>query len=244
MKHNITYLLLLFLAFSCVKKPDPQAIIDQAIATHGGQLFESKKVAFDFRGRHYSTHRENAKTIYTRAYMDDSLGTVKDVLVNSADFKRYINDTLVNVTDEWKGKYANSINSVLYFAQLPYGLNDAAVIKTYLEEKYFGLIAYHKIKVTFQQEGGGEDFDDVFIYWINKESNTLDYLAYSYATDGGGTRFRQAVNRRTINGMIFQDYINFKAESKNEPIEAHDDYFLEGKLLELSRIENENVTVE
>lgn len=229
--------------FSCSEKPDPQVIIDRAIIAHGGQLFETKNVEFDFRNKHYSVQRSNGSYTYTREYQDDSLGFIKDVLVNSSKFSRYINDTIINITHEWKKRYTGSVNSVLYFIQLPYGLNDDAVVKKYLGEKYFGEIAYDKIKITFKQAGGGEDFEDVFIYWINKSSNTVDYLAYSYKTDGGGTRFRQAINRRNINGIVFQDYINFKADSKDAPIESHDDYFIKGTLKELSRIESENVKV-
>ena len=36
-------------------------------------------------------------------------------------------DTL---SEEWIGKYSRSVNSVAYFAFLPYGLNDPSVFKT------------------------------------------------------------------------------------------------------------------
>ena len=63
--------------------------------------------------------------------------------------------------------------------------------------------------------GGGEDFQDEYRYWIDPESGHIDYLAYNYHTDGGGTRFRKAKNRRKKEGFVFQDYINFKPEKKN-----------------------------
>jgi len=70
-----------------------------------------------------------------------------------------------------------------------------------------------------------------------------DYFAYSYLTDGGGVRFRKAINRRTIDNLLIQDYINYKAEDKNTPLNKMLSLFLEGKLNELSRIENKNVNV-
>lgn len=241
---NKLFLLILPVVFAtCAEKQNPQEIIDLAITKHGGHLIKSKKLEFDFRNKHYSVQYNGDDKVYSRSFQDDSLGSVYDVLNNSSEFKRSINDTIYQVDDEWQKRFGNSINSVLYFFQLPFGLNDPAVEKEYIGEKFINNLGYHKIKITFKQDGGGEDFQDVFIYWINKESNTVDYLAYSYATDEGGSRFRQAINRREIQGMIFQDYINYKAASKSDNVEYHDQLFIEGELKELSTILNENIIV-
>lgn len=239
---KIVILLGVVLFYSCSEPVDPQLIIDQAIKKHGVDQLDGALVEFDFRKKHYSMERQDGSSVYTRSY-EDSVGAIHDVLINSTDFTRTINDSTVALSDKWQSRYGNSVNSVFYFTKLPLGLNDPAVNKEYLGEVYLNKMPYHKIKVTFQQEGGGTDFQDVFIYWIHKREGTMDYLAYKYYTDGGGTRFRQAINRRTINGIIFQDYVNYKAETKNASIEDHDEFFDEGKLLELSRIVNENVQV-
>lgn len=240
---RITFLFLLLAAMvSCSEPIDPQKIIDKAIQTHGGLKLESSRIEFDFRNKHYTMQMSEGQSEYTRSFQD-SLGNVRDVLINSSALTRYVNDTVVNLTEEWEGKYGNSVNSVLYFTKLPLGLNDPAVVKEYIGEKYINREPYHKIRVTFQQEGGGTDHEDVFVYWFHQEKGTLDYLAYKYLTDGGGTRFRQAINRRIVEGITFQDYVNYKAESKEVPVENHDEYFETGKLIELSRIINENIVV-
>ena len=114
------YLASLFLIclIACTPNKNPQTIIDEAIKMHGGALLIEKSVSFEFREKAYSTRKENGQTIYTRSFFDDSLGQVKDVLVNSTSLKRYVNDTLVNLDAEWEKKYTSSINSVLYFFQL------------------------------------------------------------------------------------------------------------------------------
>ena len=236
-------LLIISTLFSCDKKINPQILIDEAIARHGGENFEGKRVEFDFRGRHYNVSRKDGTATYVREFMDDSLGVIQDILVNSTQFKRFINDKEVELTEEWKSRYSSSVNSVLYFFHLPFGLNDPAVNKKYLGDKIINGKVYHKVRVTFDQEGGGEDYQDIFVYWVSADEKTVDFLGYSYATEGGGTRFRQAINRRTIGGMIFQDYVNFKASKKDLPIEDHDNYFEKGLLEELSIIMNENIIV-
>ncbi|MEQ8812483.1 MAG: DUF6503 family protein, partial [Imperialibacter sp.] len=94
---------------------------------------------------------------------------------------------------------------------------------------------------TFQQEGGGKDFEDVFIYWFDKDSYQLDYLAYYYNTDETGIRFREAYNRQTVDGILFQDYINYAPIDSTITVHQTDDQLEKGLLKELSRIENEKL---
>ncbi len=98
-------------------------------------------------------------------------------------------------------KYTGSVNSVHYCSVLPYGLNDAAVQKKLLEETSINQKPYYKVQISFAEDGGGEDFDDVFIYWIDKKTFKVDYLAYSFHENDGGMRFREATNERFVNGI-------------------------------------------
>ncbi|MEM9324437.1 MAG: DUF6503 family protein [Bacteroidota bacterium] len=220
-----------------------QAIIEQAIAANGAHLFPTKKVAFDFRGRRYSAQRQDGDFVYTRSFQD-SLGWVEDRLVNSTAFSRTIDGQLVNLTTEWQGRYGNSVNSVLYFVEILYRLNDAAVNKTYEGLQSIKGENYHTIKVTFDQEDGGKDFQDEFLYWLKEDNFTLDYVAYNYETDGGGVRFREAYGREVIGGITFQNYVNYKPDSKATPLEELPSLFEAGKLKELSKIVNTGIVVE
>ena len=241
MKFKYTLILSLLAAFSCTEKPDAGEIVNQAIATAGGDLYLKSTIDLDFRGRHYKSIRDGGKYQYERIFKD-SLDVVRDVL-NNDGFERYTNDQLTEVIDTMAVKYTNSVNSVIYFALLPYGLNDVAVNKTYIGESSIKGKNYHKVKVTFQEEGGGEDFQDVFVYWINKDLHTVDYLAYSYQTDGGGSRFREAYNIRNVNGIRFADYINYKYEGDQFALQDYDKAFEENALKKLSMIESENIEV-
>lgn len=233
---------LLFLAMGCEqKKPDAQQIVDQAIAAHGGEKFDRGVISFRLREREYRVLRDGGAFVYSRTFQDSTNQRVHDVLRNSG-FTRSINDTEVEVTDERKQAYSNSINSVVYFALLPYALNDAAVRKQYLGEVTVKDKPYHKIKVTFVPEGGGESHEDVFIYWIHQQNHTMDYLAYSFKEDGGGTRFREAVNPRTVGGIRFQDYVNFTTKEQ-APLERYDELFEAGKMEKLSDIRLEEIKV-
>ncbi|MEO0474056.1 MAG: DUF6503 family protein, partial [Bacteroidota bacterium] len=77
-----------------------------------------------------------------------------------------------------------------------------------------------------------------------QKDHSLDFLAYSYETEGGGYRMREAINRRMINGVLVQDYINYKpVDEENVVLEELDQVYEKGGLEELSRIINEEVYV-
>lgn len=215
-------------------------IINEAIQAHGGDNYENHHYSFDFRGNTYSFIHQ--KELYTysvkRKIKDDE---IKDVLSNGV-FSREINDVTTELSKSDETKFSLSLNSVIYFALLPYKLNDTSVHK---KDKGITNIKgenYHTIQVTFDEIGGGEDHDDVFYYWINTVTKTVDYLAYKYHVNGGGIRFREAYNPQKVNNVLFQNYINYKVptqiELKETPI-----LFNQEKLIEVSRIELDNIKV-
>ncbi|AFL84645.1 hypothetical protein Belba_2077 [Belliella baltica DSM 15883] len=242
MKYALIYLLGAFLLFSCDPKSEAEKIIDQSIAAHGGTKFESSRISFDFRDRSYQIFKSPSAYEYIRSF-SDSTGQVKDVLNNSG-FTRFVNEEKVELEEKREKAFTNSVNSVAYFAYLPYGLNDPAVFKNLVGETEMDGNKYHVIKVTFSEEGGGEDFDDEFLYWINQETFLVDYLAYSYHTDGGGVRFRKAIKKHEIGGLILQDYENYKPADETVPVEEMEALYKAGELELLSEILLENVVVE
>ncbi len=245
----IMFVLLSF--FNCKEKDSQNAtpksagdIIEKSIEVAGGKLFDHSKITFDFRDIHYTAIRNNGKFELER-HFKDSLSAIRDVLSNSG-FDRFTNGEKVQLADSTVSKYSNSVNSVHYFAVLPYGLNGKAVHKEDLGSKEIKGKSYHKIKVTFSEDGGGEDFEDEFIYWIDKASYTVDYLAYTYKEMDGsqGFRFRDAYNTRMVNGLRFADYDNYKPENSKIDFEEMDELFSTNKLQLLSKIELKNIRVE
>lgn len=236
-------IVLLLIGCKQSKFDDPQTIVDKSIAVSGGETIENATIIFDFRNRSYTAKRNKGQFQLERQFKD-SLDVIKDVLSNDG-FQRYKNEKPIAVSDTMVPKYARSVNSVHYFSVLPYGLNDPAVNKTYLSDVSIKGKSYHKVKVTFDQHGGGDDFEDVFIYWINAMTFKTDYLAYSYLEDDGeyGLRFREAYNERFVNGIRFVDYNNFKPNDVSTTLEALDVVFENDGLQLLSKIELENVSV-
>ena len=236
----VCYLFLLHLLCACGDQK-AQRIVDAAIATHGGSAYESFLLEFDFRERRYTAARDGGIFSYSREFTD-STGNIRDILDNSG-FTRYGNGAVVSVTAGREAAFARSVNSVIYFALLPFGLNDDAVNKEWVGETTIEGEPYDVIRITFDQPRGGDDHNDIFLYWFHQHKNTMDYLAYSYETDGGGLRFRKAINPRKVGGIVLQDYINYKPQDENIPLEQLESMFVSGALEKLSEIKLENASV-
>jgi hypothetical protein len=242
----LIFVLLLFL--NC-KQDKHQAltaneIIDKSIMVSGGEKFDNSIIEFDFREKHFMATRNAGQFEFISTYKKEPRLKITDYLTNNG-FERLVNNKKIILPDSMALRYGSSLNSVHYFSVLPYGLNDEAVNKELLGETSINGANYFKIKVTFNQDGGGEDFEDVFVYWINKETFKVDYLAYSYEEDGTlGFRFREAYNERYVNDLRFVDYDNYKPKKIAVTVYELDNLFENGELELLSKIELKNIIVD
>jgi hypothetical protein len=214
-----------------------EEILDKAIAYSGKSKLNNHQLEFVFRDYNYKATPTCEGMRLERSSRDEP---IKDVLFNG-ELNRYYNDSLVKLADTTAFKYFESVNSVHYFTQLPLRLKDDAVQISNLGKEEIEDKTYHKLEVKFSEKGGGVDFEDIYIYWIDTEDYALDYLAYSFLVNGGGLRFRKAINRRTVNGVVFQDYKNYKPKVKSKNLEAIGKMYENQELELLSLIENESI---
>ncbi|PKV52095.1 hypothetical protein ATE84_4197 [Aquimarina sp. MAR_2010_214] len=239
------YFIVLILVFSSITAAfaqfSAQEIIDKTIEKAGGSRYDNAIVHFVFRGKQYRSKRGEGVYELER-FVEGIKGLTHDVISNSG-LKRTIENCPVKVADSLVTRISDGVNSVHYFASLPYGLNAPAVHKKLIGESSINGVSYYKIKVTFNQEGGGTDFEDEFMYWIHKKNFTVDYLAYKYAVNEGGIRFREAYNPRIVNGIRFVDYKNYKTDDLTTPLYNLDKLFENKKLKLLSKIELEDIYV-
>ncbi len=254
-KHLIKYtqsILIFGLGMICIKAcqkaqtvDQAQKIVDQAIKAHGGKIFDQANVEFKFRDRYYKSSRMNGKYRYERFW--DSLGIIIHDELSNSGFIRHVGETMVILDSKKIDSYTSSINGVMYFFGIPFNLNDPGVIKEYLGEVTLMAQRYDKIKISFEADPTNRLIhDDTYVYWINKDSHTIDYLGYDYTEpDDKGTRFRQAINARMVSGLRVQDYVNFKPINDSIALapEDLDQAWIGHQLVELSKIINENVKV-
>ena len=209
-------------------QPSGEEIMDKAFARHGGEFLKNLEVDFKFRNHKYTAKLVQGEfTFQDRVSMDGESNFNQPRLVsNNSSLDRLLPNT----------------TSVIHFALLPYNINDSMAHKQLMCTSEIKGEPYYKVEVTFDKNNGGEDFEDVYVYWVHKKNFTIDYLAYSFHINGGGVRFRQAYNQREVNGVRFQDYINYTID-KDFPAQELDYAFQTGLLREISRIDLEDIAV-
>lgn len=210
-------------------------VIDKAIRFHGGEHYIRFMVEFRFRDKQYTMVRDRGSFRYVRSFDKD--GVRQKAVLSNEGFRQWQNGEVANLTENEARLAGDALNSVVYFALLPFGLNDPAVQSKWLGRSTIKGRVYDKVEVTFKREGGGTDFEDRFVYWFDEENGKMDYLAYHFHVNGGGTRFREANNPRRVNGILFQDYDNYKGPLGRIDIENFDQLFSNGQLEKISEID-------
>lgn len=233
-------MLFVFLGCSSATEDVATAWIEKANIAHGTALLDQLIFRFTFREYTYGLTRKKYTKSYSRTKLSKE-GLLTDTLYHGKDFQRWINGKPVIVSDSLKQLYTESINAVLYFIQIPQVLNDAAVQSSYLGEVTILGEPYICLKVTFQQEGGGVDYQDEYRYWIHQKTHLIDFLAYRFYSGKGGTRFRKVSHRERVNGMIFQDYENFSPPTPFPPMDSLASLFTKGKLKKVSDIQQQEI---
>ena len=234
--------LLLLLACKDINDKTVEEIINKSIEVSGFNTNEID-ITFDFRAYHYEFFRKDYNFTYARTTIKDDK-KIRDELSSTKGLKRFIDSVPESLTDSLAMVYSNSLNSVMYFFQLPKPLLDGAVYSELLDEIKIEGATYWTIKVYFSEEGGGDDYQDEYRYWINQDTYEIDYLAYNYTSEGGGIRFRKAINKKRVKGILFQDYQNFSPSNKFEPLDSLPQIYEDGLLPQISLIENKNIIVQ
>jgi hypothetical protein len=229
-------------AVGCAPTDPAQQAVGRAIQVHGGERLDEGQVTFSFRGQEFRMVRSGGRFLYERSRTDTLGNRIREWMDNEGT-AREVNGIREPLDDQERARVETGVHSVVYFAFLPFRLQDPAVRLQDLGRSEVEGRGYRKVEVTFEQDGGGADWEDRFVYWFDEEEGTLDYLAYRYHRDGGGMRFRRAVNRRWVNDVIVQDYQNFRPLRPVDDI-ADFDRLLEARELELvSLVELEDVEV-
>ena len=243
---NLIFAFSFLLLISCstpkdnISKPltKAQTLLNETLNAHGGKRYHNANYEFTFRGNVYTfkhNHSDFEYSVLKKSNDEETLDQLKN-----QTFTRMVNKEVVSLSEKDQDRYSNSLNSVIYFATLPYKLQDPAVN---LEHKGSTSIKgknYQILQVSFDEEGGGKDHDDIYFYWINNETKRIDYLAYNFTVNNGGVRFRSAFNTRVVDGIVFQDYVNYKAEN-GTALDKLPALFEQDQLKKLSLIETEGV---
>lgn len=186
------------------------------VRTDGG-LYEHE-VSGPYRGRNRTVRADN-----------DSVSVLRDgePLVVLAAAKQALRD--------WA-------TARIYFAFLPYRLEDAGVVQQDLGIELWAGRRLHRVKVSFLP-GTGTDAGDEYLYWFDPDTARLEQFAYSFEGRPGGLRFRRLSNYRRVGGILFFDQSNLGVEGDGLDVDEISPGFVERRMRPVSEIALSEITV-
>lgn len=215
-----------------------ERLIERAVEAHRARKLASATVEFSFRDVPYRMTRDAGRFRYERWPAPGR----REVLTNRG-FTLYIHGRPAKLSPVAAAARSRSLNSVVYFASLPYVLLDPAVRARAVGPQGVGGRALDVVEVRFVAEGGGEDHDDVFRYWFDPETGELAYLAYSFTRGQGGVRFRERTGVVVSEGVKLVNWANFGLPDPSVDLASLPELWSRGELPRLSNVELEDVEV-
>jgi len=222
--------------------PGAAGMIAAAVRASGLEAPQQLELRFVFRGTPYRLWLDGRRTVAEREVATPE-GTVRTDRLDGSSFTATIDGEPAALSSEDAGRLRRSLNSVAYFALLPRPLQDEAVVARLLGVSELGGQPWDTVEVRFREEGGGDDHEDVFRYWLHPETHRVGYLAYTFDTGKGGVRVRKATRFHEVDGVVLVDWSNHGRNGRGLLIDDAVAELEAGTLPLLSTIELEGVGV-
>ena len=225
-------------------EPDRVSIIDEAIAFHGGDLYRHSSTELDLCSKSgcFRVRAAVDGDRFDHTVSGKSRGAEVEVRItnDTVEAKQDGRSIEVGAADEQRRR--DFVMARVYFPFLPYRLTDPGVFHEDLGIVDWDGRRLHKVKVTFQP-GSSTDADDEYMYWFDPDTGRVEYFAYSYSNNGGGIRFRRAIDHRRVGGILFFDQENLGAEGGDLRVDDIDAAFVE-TLRHVSTVRLQNIRVD
>lgn len=224
---------------------DRLAIVDRAIEHHGGDLYERSRTTLQLCSRSGCYDVESAiwRGWYSHTVERDRDDGRLSVQATNDWVRRWRDGEPVPVPPEEEQRLRDFVMERVYFAFLPYRLNDPSARRWDQGVEEWEGRRLHRVKVTFEP-GSSTDAQDEFVYWFDLESGRLEQFAYTYDRGEGGLRFRRAVDHRRVGGILFFDQENLGVDGDGLSVDALDPDYVRDRLEPISRVVLREVGVE
>ncbi len=226
------------------ERVEQSALVDRAIAQHGGEAYGHTETSLDICSKSGCFHVETRtqKDRFDFKVAGKASGRHREVSSVGGLTTVKLDGETIAVDGTAMQRHIDWAMARIYFCFLPYRLNDPGVYKQDLGLTDWGGRTFHRIKVTFEP-GSSTDASDEYMYWFDPETARLEFFAYTYDDNGGGLRFRRAINHRRFGGILFFDQENFGTEGAGLSVDLIDEAFVRNKLRHVSTVRLEDIEV-
>lgn len=220
-------------------------IVRRSIDFHGGELYESSRVEMRLCSGSgcYDLEVESDGGLYRHRVAGPVSAGHREVEATNDAVRYWLDGSEVEIPSPADARSLRDwATARIYFAFLPYRLDDPSVIQRDLGLERWGQRELHKVKITFRA-GSSTDDQDQFLYWFDPESARLEQFAYSYEGSPGGLRFRRLHDYRRVGGILFFDQRNLGIEGDGLSVDLITPEYVERSLRPISEVRLEEIAV-
>ncbi len=224
-----------------------RAIVEKAIAFHGGERFEASETSFEIASKSGTFRVEVRRDggLYRQTVVADTREGERRVTVTNDTVEVTVGGEPRPVAPEDEERWRSHVAARVWFPFLPYGLLGDGV---YLHDRGLeewpaeggGTRRLHAVKVTFEA-GSSSGAEDEYLFWFDPETGRLEQLAYSFA---GGLRFRTAKSFHRVGGLLFADHENLGIDEEGREVDEVTPELVEAEMEPVSTIELRGIEVE
>lgn len=220
-------------------------IVRRSIDYHGGDLYEKTEVALRLCSGSgcYDVRAWRDGGLYEHQVAGPVSAGHREVIATNDSLRHWadgVEQAVESPADEQSLR--DWATARLYFAFLPFRLNDPGVRQHDLGLESWGGRDLHKVKITFRA-GSSSDAQDEFLYWFDPETSRLEQFAYSYDGSPGGLRFRTLEDYRRVGGILFSDQSNLGIEGDGLSVDQITPDYVASALRLISRVRLEEIEV-
>ena len=223
-----------------------RAIVEKAIAFHGGDAFEASETSFEIASKSGTFRVEVRRDggLYRQTVQSLTQEGPRRVTVTNDAVEVTVGGEPRPVAPEDEERWRSHVSARVWFPFLPYGLlgDGIQLHDRGLQEwpaEGGGTRRLHAVKVTFEP-GSSSGAEDEYLLWFDPETGRLEQLAYSFA---GGLRFRTAKNFRRVGGLLFADHENLGIDEEGREVDEVTPELVEREMEPVSTIELRGIEV-
>ena len=237
----------LLLTASPTEAPSIPEIVARSIEFHGGDLYRKTRSSFDI------CSKSGCFSVTTRVQGGQFDHEVAEAQGERQRWVRSTNGEVevhefgkaLEISPDQEQKWRDWVMARVYFALLPFRLQDPSVRYQDLGLVDWADRSLHRVKVTFET-GSSSDASDEFMYWFDPQTSRLELFAYTYENSDGsqGMRFRRLSNYRRIGGLLFFDQENLGREDHLLGLEQISAASLDDQLKPISMVRLRKIRVQ
>lgn len=226
--------------------PDPPLpeIVEQAIAYHGGDLYEQSRMTMTITSLSGSFQIEATRNggRFDYVVINPARGERPErrVQLTNDGVAEWIDGIESELDAEGERRATAFVNARVFFPLLPYTLKGSDVrFEDRGLERWEGR-DLHRVKVTFNP-GSSNDADDAYTFWFDPETGRVEQFGYDF---DNGLRYRRAIAFERVNGILFSDQDNYAVDGGKVPVDTLAPDYVAGNMRLLSTVRISEVTVE